>query len=275
LAVKSHKKLKGINLFQTVKYPLFIIVIFFLIIIQFHWVLSIRNIQISYDLSNYTKQELKVTNLNDFFEAKFAYMKENPINLTTASEKVLENETLMYQIESRLNSSVTSVQEIYNAYLNGSLDNLIIDFFREMWHYAFTELIPEEYYKPAFINLTNQGWASINNITVYGDFLLENKSARFLKSITNILSFNEPLILEISLANLINAIANITYDILIDLTITLLENNHIVNETVLAYFKELIKNFQLSVSLYVNGRCGFVITTLDLKIDLNFIIKNL
>ena len=91
----------------------------------------------------------------------------------------------------------------------------------------------------------------------------------------DILSPNEDLKLQITLKAIIETIASIAFDLLIDLTIRILDDYDMVLDTVLEYFNEFLKDFNISLAFDGNGLVGLLYLNFDLAVDLKAIFNNL
>ncbi|MGV9197807.1 MAG: hypothetical protein ACOC4M_03060 [Promethearchaeia archaeon] len=273
----SKKQQRKINYTNAGKNLFLMVIISSVVIYQILWFESAQNISISYDLKEYEIDVPEIKTFDEYLEYLFEYMQSNPINLTNAADRILhENETLIDNIEDELNKTITEVEQIYKAYKNKTLERkFIVDFFELMWHKGIDILIPEGFLEPSFIIISIGGWASVLDISFYGKVLLGNKSALFLENINHILSPNEDLRLEITLKDLIAAIANIAFDLLIDLTIEILENYNEVLETVLSYLNEFLKEFEVSLAFNGKGLVGLLNLKFDLSVDLKSILDEL
>ncbi|MGV9203320.1 MAG: hypothetical protein ACOC44_04780 [Promethearchaeia archaeon] len=273
----SKKQQRKINYTNAGKNLFLMVIVSSVVIYQILWFESAQNISISYDLKEYEIDVPEIKTFDEYLEYLFEYMQSNPINLTNAADRILhENETLIDNIEDELNKTITEVEQIYKAYKNKTLERkFIVDFFELMWHKGIDILIPEGFLEPSFIIISIGGWASVLDISFYGRVLLGNKSALFLENINHILSPNEDLRLEITLKDLIAAIANIAFDLLIDLTIEILENYNEVLETVLSYLNEFLKEFEVSLAFNGKGLVGLLNLKFDLSVDLKSILDEL
>ncbi|MGV9173366.1 MAG: hypothetical protein ACOC35_12505 [Promethearchaeia archaeon] len=273
----SKKQQRKINYTNAGKNLFLMVIVSSVVIYQILWFESAQNISISYDLKEYEIDVPEIKTFDEYLEYLFEYMQSNPINLTNAANRILyENETLIDNIEDEINKTITEVQQIYDAYTDETLERkFIVDFFELMWHKGIDILIPEGFLEPSFIIISIGGWASVLDISFYGKVLLGNKSALFLENINHILSPNEDLRLEITLKDLIAAIANIAFDLLIDLTIEILENYNEVLETVLSYLNEFLKEFEVSLAFNGKGLVGLLNLKFDLSVDLKSILDEL
>lgn len=272
----SKKQARKINYINAAKNLILMGIISFLLVYQILWFESAQNISISYDLGEYEVDVPEIKSFDEYIEYLFSYMQSNPINLTKAENRVLQNDTFVKNIEEELNKTITEVQQIYDAYKNETLEKrFIIGFFEQMWQNGIDFFIPEDFFNPSFVIITISGWASIFDISFYGKVLLQDESALFLENVNDILSPNEDLKLQITLKAIIETIASIAFDLLIDLTIRILDDYDMVLDTVLEYFNEFLKDFNISLAFDGNGLVGLLYLNFDLAVDLKAIFNNL
>jgi hypothetical protein len=287
---------------------------FSLLIYQYELTQSIKRLQISYDFSNFSEDatgeiQLKqsssppnlITNLNNdtnlignitqvpilnqgvglepFFQYFFSYLDNSTenINLTAATESVMQNDTLINQIEASIPTVISFAQQIYDAYLNGSLSwDLMIQFFQQMWMNAFTSQIPPKWFKPAFIYITNGGWIAIENVSIDGNFLWNNNTTPFTKIENQALEPKKNITIEISIAEMIRSIGRLAFDKLVNITMALLlVNPQGIIETFTTYFETLIYTMSLKLSVQFSAILGLFPVSLDMELDLTKILQNL
>lgn len=265
-----------LSLAHTIKSIGLVAIIFGLIFFQFQWFAATSDVEIDYDFTKYTEAEFERPDLTDYFNTLIEFIAENSINFTESAENAFNNETLKGNIEDQINQTLTTVQQVYEAYLNGSLTNLIYDFFREMWRDVLQSYIPEEYLEPTYITISKKGWSAIENITASLNLILNGKSDPILKEIGKSLSNIAPLVLEISLASIVKSLISLAYDLLVDLTVNILEQtNSTISESFIDYLFYLILDNELSVSLKFEGLFGLLPISFDLSLEIDPIIRKI
>jgi len=274
----SRKKLRKILRFKIIKNTPVAILIFGIVIFQFLWFISLSEISITYDFSNYTEESISVDSFDTFMEEVFTYIEENQINFTDAVNEVLQNETLMAEINFYINYTITTIEQIIDAYINGTLPEFYFDqFIRQLWYNSIKYFIPEGYFQSAYINFTNNGWASIQNIDVYFDLLFRNETYRLLKPLKGMdsLSSGQPLILNFSIASFLTNVIMLSFDTLVELTIRLVLETGDFIENILIYFNELFDETNISAKIHFSGTFGFIPLSIDLNIELKTIIQDI
>lgn len=274
----SRKKLRKISHIRIVKNAPVALLIFGIVIFQFLWFISLSEISITYDFSNYTEESVSVDSFDTFMEEVFIYIDENQMNFTDAANEVLQNETLMAEINFYINYTITTVEQIIDAVMNGTLPEFYFDqFIRQLWYNSIKYFIPEGYFQSAYINFTNNGWASIQNIDVYLDLLFRNETYRLLKPLKGmeILSSRHPLILNFSIAGFLTNLIMLSFDTIVEITIRLVLETGDLIENILIYFNELFDETNISVRIHFSGTFGFIPLSIDLNIDLKTIIEDI
>jgi len=263
-----------VNLLRSFKNLFCVLILIGLIFFQLFWFVSMRNLEISFDLSAYENFN-KNMNAEEYFSRLFNYMRENPYSLNASAHNALENETLVSEIEEKINKSINMPEDVYNAYINEKISkNLLLAFLNELWKGVIT-LIPKEYFKPAYIEISNEGWAQITNVSIQGRIFFEEKNILFLENLNNVLGFNQSLELILSIADLVNAITEVSFSNLVNITLNYLERNGTIENSFLYYLKELIKSFDLDLILRGNALAGLIPVNIFLNISLNTIINNI
>lgn len=272
----DHDKRKKLSLANTIKNIGLVAIIFGLIFFQFQWFAATSNVEIQYDFTKYTDAEFERPDLTDYFNTLIEFVAENSINITESAESAFNNITLRGDIEDQLGQTLTQVQQVYEAYLNGSLPDLIYDFFREMWNDVLKSFIPEEYLEPTYITISKDGWSTIEDIFASLNVILNDQSSPILEEVGKSLSYIAPLILEVSLASIIRNLISLAYDLLVDLTVTILEEtNSTISESFIDYLFYLILDNELSISLNFNGLFGLLPIDFKLALKIDPIIRRI
>ena len=274
----SRRKLRKISHIKIIKNAPVGLLIFGIVIFQFLWFISLSEISITYDFSNYTEENVNFDSFDTFMEEVFTYINENQINFTEVVDDVLQNETLMAEINFYINYTITTIEQIIDAYINGTLPEFYFDqFIRQLWYNSIKYFIPKGYFQSAYINFTNNGWASIQNIDVYFDLLFRNETCRLLKPLKGMdsLSSGQPLILNFSIAKFISNLIMLSFHPLVEVTFRiLLDTGHLINN-ILIYFSELFKESTISAIIHFSGIFGFIPTNFDINLDLIEILQNI
>ncbi len=274
----SRKKLRQISHFKVIKNAPVALLIFGIVIFQILWFISLSEISITYDFSNYTEENINVDSFDTFMEDVFTYIKENQINFTEAVNEVLQNETLMSEINSHLNYTITTVEQIIEAVRNETLAEIYLNqFIRQLWLNSIPYFISEGYFQSAYINFTNKGWATIQNIDVYLDLFFRNQTYRLLKPLKGMesLSSGQPLILNFSIASFLTNLIMLSFDTLVEITIRLVLETGDFIENILIYFNELFDETNISAKIHFSGTFGFIPLSIDLIIELKTIIQDI
>jgi len=274
----STNKLRKISKIQIVKNAPVALVIFGIIIFQLLWFISISDINITYDFSNYTEESINEKSFDTFMEDIFIYINENQINFTEASNKVLQNDTLTSQINYNRSYTITTVDQIIQAVTNETLNNVYFNqFVKQLWVTAIKFYIPEGYFQSAYINFTTKGWANIQDINAYLDLIFRNESYRLLKPLKGIkfLSSEHPLILNFSIAEFLSNLILISFDYLVEITSRILLDTEQISNNILIYFYELFRESSGLAKVHFNGIFGFISLNFDLNLDLSIILQNI
>ena len=82
------------------------------------------------------------------------------VNIVQAENETIQNQTLMSGIDTYLSSTITNAQQIYQAYLNGSLTYELFSrhFYTNYRDNIFTEFLPTYWFQPEYIMIQNNGW---------------------------------------------------------------------------------------------------------------------
>ncbi|MFX1501742.1 MAG: hypothetical protein ACFFDH_12325 [Promethearchaeota archaeon] len=274
----SRKKLRKISHLQTVKNAPVAVLFFLIIIFQFLWFISLSEISITYDFSNYTEKNVSEKSFDGFMEDIFTYINENQINFTMVSNEVLQNDSLISEINYSLNYTITTVEQIFEAVNNKSLDDYYLNqYIRQLWFTSIKSFIPEGYFQSAFINITNEGWATIQNVDVYLDLFFRNKTYRLLKPLDGIksLSSKHQLILNLSIAELLSNLILLSFDQLVNTTFRILLDIGHITDNILIYFYELFNESLFLVKIHFSGNFGFIPLSFDMNLDIKIILQNI
>jgi hypothetical protein len=202
----------------------------------------------------------------------------NAINFTAAENATFADyPELIQQISDFLHITITTAKQIYDAYLNGSLSlDYMLSYLRDLWLEVLSKYIPTGWFNPGIITLTNDGYVAIRNIEIVGDFSINNRSLNFLKFAQDDLTPGNKVKMELSLASLILAMANLAFDEIVGVTLSLLKEDPI---GFLKNFTQVFHTFSLSFELNANVRlravAGFMPFSIDFHINLQSIVKKL
>jgi len=274
----SRKKLRKISHIKIIKNTPIALLIFGIVIFQILWFISLSEISITYDFSNYTEESISVDSFDTFMEDIFTYINENQINFTEVVDEVLQNETLMAEINFYINYTITTVEQIIEAVLNGTLnENYLIQYIKQFWFNGITYFLPEGYFQSAYINFTSKGWATIQNIHAYLDLLFRNETYRLLEPSKgmNTLSSMQPLILNFSIAHLLSNLIMLNFDTLVEITYVIFLDTGNIIDNLLIYFNELFNETNISATVYFSGTFGFFPLSFNLNLDLKLILQKI
>lgn len=276
MSLNNRGYIRNIKYLNALKNIFLISIIGGAIIFQIVWFNSLDNISLSYELESYDDQSPEPKTYGEYIDSLFVFMINNPINLTQAADMIINvNTTYIGELEDLLNETITDAFQIYDAYLDGNFTRSnITTFFDQMWKNAI-DIIPNEYLNPARIVLKNGGISSIESISFQSKVTIFNKLAIFLKNVNQRLSPNEELIIQLTLKELISTIINLGTDLLIDLTIEILEEISDVLNTTISYFNELSRKFDLSISFNIDGLFGLIPISFEFSINLVSIFNHL
>jgi len=276
MSFNNRRFARNINYVNTLKNIFLISIIGGAIIFQIAWFNSLDSISISYELESYDEEAPEPKTYGEYIDSLFLFMNNHPINITKAADMIINiNTTFIEELEEDLNETITQAFQIYDAYLNGNLTKSnITTFFEQMWEYAI-DLIPNGYLNPAKIVLTNGGLSSIERISFKAKVRIFNKSAVFLRNANQRLSPNEKLIIQLTLKELISTVINLGTNLLIDLTIEILEEVSEVLNTTISYLNELSRKFDLSIFFDMNGLFGLIPIGFEFSVNLVSIFNQL
>ena len=184
-----------------------------------------------------------------------------PIYLTAAEATIfLEDPQLITEIESDLGYVVENASQIYLAYLNGNLNtNYILLFLRDLWFFAFESFIPERWFQNGSIFVTNGGFMALKQLSILGEFNLRGNSAVFLSFQQENFKAGETVVLQITIANLIDAIAKIAFDDLVNITLSLLPVEPLgILKSFQEYIANLFNNIDISAQINLKATVGFI-----------------
>ncbi len=146
----SRKKLRKISHIKIIKNAPVALIIFGIVIFQVLWFISLSEISITYDFSNYTEESINVDSFDTFMDDVFTYINENQINFTEVVNEVLQNETLMSEINFYVNYTITTVEQIIEAVMNETLVEIYLNqFIRQLWFNSI------KYFINDILNLSN------------------------------------------------------------------------------------------------------------------------
>jgi hypothetical protein len=286
---------------QLIKTLPFIFLMLGLVVYQFEAIDSLERLDFSYDFSNYLDEtpsgipfpleDFKASvpdieditrgeGLEDAFDFFFAYFAagnvSETVNLTAAESQVfIDDPDLIVDIGTNLSTTIVNGSQIYLAFLNGQLDkNFLISFLRTLWYIAFESFIPERWFQNGSIFVNNNGFMILKEIHILGIFQLPSSSAVFVDFYQAQLTPNDKLHIQLSLVNLIYAIAEIALGDLIDIIISLLPTEPLgILKSFQEYFQNFFQNIDLSVKISLGARVGFIAVIGEILVDLKSILK--
>lgn len=215
----------------------------------------------------------------NFSTANITGAEQNVINTQThfvgsfGSLTVLEFDALstVGQIEYLLQYTISSAQQIYGAFLNGSLEEQFLQqFLMDVWRKLIDEFLPVSWNNPSYIFIANHGRLTIRDLNVHGTFRVNNTELSFIQYNTTQLQPSQNATLSLSLTQIITAFLEITFGALVSQTIQiLLSKNYSALENFGTYFRAILLSITIETQLRISVRLGLLPTILDFHIDLS------
>ena len=304
------RKMKNIQRIQLIKTVPFLVLIIGLLFFQVNWFISLQELHITYDFSNYQvlptgsnefelplnssePHSAQVINLNStsdlmgegadgFFQQVISYLTTNhseSLNFSQAENFTFQNATdIRYNVEHLLNTTLNSSQDLYlqflrvhDANITALLYQYISAFMYDLWNNAVQQLIPDSWFDPAYLNITNEGDFIYFNLNFSGNFRWLNYSSNFLNYTLPIFQQQETLTLNITMADLMNSLLSIAIDALVNLTLTQLSVDPV---GILRDFSTYMQLFFQQIEIFVDMHIGGVVGFLPVKIVLSVNISN-
>ncbi len=292
----SRKYQTRVNVVQWIKNIPFIIMILSVLIYQVQWFQSIQKITFSYDLGNLLPSnapESAQSNFSDalgnatyqgeglenLFEALLALITNNltdPINITEAEQEILQNTTLIEKIENFLGYIPGIAEQIYLAYLNGTLTwDLLKEFLFLLWNSIFRLYIPESWYYPISLFVHNNGSFDITRFKVIGGIFWFDSLQLFINRSDAILRSKEKFQVNFTIYDLVYSLFYSNFDFLLNQTIEIIKKDpfgklNSFTEVLIGLLKEGNPDFQFQIG----GLMGFIFMDIKVHVDLNPIIEH-
>jgi hypothetical protein len=210
--------------------------------------------------ANLTEAEQNVIDSQPHFFGVFGSLNESEFNTLST----------IGQIEYLLHQTITEAQQIYSAFLNGTLQKQFLhQFLRDVWRNVIDKSLPQGWKKPSYIFIENQGALTIRDLTTTGKFRVNQTELNFLQYNTTHLAQSEKATLTLTLSQIIIAFLEITFDALVMKSIEILETKNITAlESFPEYFRVILLSIHINVQLLITVRLGLLPTILDFRVDL-------
>jgi hypothetical protein len=248
-----------------------------------------QNIPNNYSLPSANESFPIQEGFNEFLEDFIEYIENSntsqDINFTEIEDEAFENidllledyNTTLQQIESLFNSTIETLKSLYNAFLQGFLPlDFFLKFLKEIWLKLIELFIPEEWNSPIYIIITNGGDIQLRNVTFNGDFILNNQTGRFIHIENQIISSEETLKINFTLANMIKTIINIAIDEIVNITFKRLSMAPIgIMDNFTTYMHNFFTSLNLSTKFQFSVIIGLLPFTLDISVNLKQLLQNI
>ncbi len=280
----------------------FMLLVLGAMIYQIQWFTAIDNIYISYDFSNIDYrfqggETPETAQSNDFFPASndtlpyrtqgegmeglmglFVQVLEDQhtnevLNLTQAAIDLIALKPQSLQdIEEQADLTIQALEDLYNA-LKLIDSRYILDFFKDLWNYMITSLVPKQWFEPGKITIFNDSWISLENLTLLGVFQVGRYSAPFFELIDITIPSGMYLDLKLSLHDVFDAFVNASFDWLVNATFQSFSNlfDKVVNNEIEPFtfiISELFSEVKIEGNVEFNGDFGLL--PMHMKFSMNF-----
>jgi hypothetical protein len=293
----SRKYQTQINVVQWIKNIPFIIIVLSVLIYQVQWFQSIQKISFSYDLGNLLSNQTPNSAQSNFnnvlgnatyqgeglekmFEALLEIITNNltdTINITEVEQIVLQNTTLIENIENVIGYIPTFAEQIYLAYLNGTLSwNLLKEFLILLWNSIFRAYIPESWFYPISLYVHNNGSFDITRFKVVGGILWFDSYYLFINQSDSILKAKDNFQINFTIYDLVYSLFYSNFDFLLNETIEVIKKDPFGKLNSFAdVLIDLIKTGNPDFRFEIGGLMGFIFMDIKIEVDLSPIINDL